>query len=305
MTMPRPGRRGCNRCGTASSVRSSRASSRPTSPCPFAPARGGTTRAPSRASSTPSMPGCRVTDPAVRPVVAPDETPPGEQVLLDGNVEAGDSEFFSVGALSVSPDHSRLAFAIDTSGDERFDLVVRDLSTGDTLDDVLTGIGYGVEFSLDGGTLFYTRVDEAWRPHQLWRHTVGADVSTDVLVHEEADERFWMGVGSSRDDRWLMLGLGSKTTSEVRPARLDDARGGVPGRGAPARRRRVRRRAGSRPAPHRPQHRQPRLRPRVGAARCHEPRAVAAAACRRRRASGSWASTRSTTSRCCPCAVRG
>ena len=157
-----------------------------------------------------------VTDPAVRPVVAPDETPPGEQVLLDGNVEAGDSEFFSVGALSVSPDHSRLAFATDTSGDERFDLVVRDLSTGETLDDVLTGIGYGVEFSHDGGTLFYTRVDDAWRPHQLWRHTVGADVSTDVLVHEEADERFWMGVGSSRDDRWIILALGSKTTSEVR-----------------------------------------------------------------------------------------
>ncbi|MFC7492008.1 MULTISPECIES: S9 family peptidase [unclassified Knoellia] len=157
-----------------------------------------------------------VTDPAVRPVVAPDETPDGEQVLLDGNVEAGSSEFFSVGALSVSVDHSRLAFATDTSGDERFDLVVRDLTTGETLDESLTGIGYGVEFSHDGGTLFYTRVDDAWRPHQLWRHVVGSDPSGDVLVHDEPDERFWMGIGSSRDDRWLILALGSKTTSEVR-----------------------------------------------------------------------------------------
>src|SRR5690606_16254601 len=62
----------------------------------------------------------------------------------------------------------------------------------------------------------YTRVDEAWRPHQLWRHVVGADAATDVLVHDEPDERFWMGVGSSRDDRWILLSLGSKTTSEVR-----------------------------------------------------------------------------------------
>ncbi len=157
-----------------------------------------------------------VVDAVVRPVIASDETPPGEQVLLDGNIQAGDSEFFSIGALSVSPDHSRLAFATDTSGDERFDLIVRDLVTGETLDEALTGIGYGVEFSHDGGTLFYTRVDDAWRPHQLWRHVVGADPSTDVLVHDEPDERFWMSVGSSRDDRWIILALGSKTTSEVR-----------------------------------------------------------------------------------------
>lgn len=107
-----------------------------------------------------------VTDPAQRPVIAPGETPDGEQVLVDGNVEAGDSEFFAIGALSVSPDHTRLALATDTTGDERFDLVVRDLETGETLDDAITGIGYGVEFSHDGGTIFYTRVDDAWRPHQ-------------------------------------------------------------------------------------------------------------------------------------------
>ncbi|MFW5470255.1 S9 family peptidase [Knoellia sp. CPCC 206435] len=156
-----------------------------------------------------------VLDPALRPVVEPDEVPAGEQVLVDGNVEAGDSEFFAIGALSVSADHDRLALATDTTGDERFDLVVRDLTTGETLDESITGIGYGVEFSRDGRTVFYTRVDDAWRPHQLWRHVVGTDPAQDVLVHEEADERFWMGIGTSRDERWLILALGSKTTSEV------------------------------------------------------------------------------------------
>ena len=157
-----------------------------------------------------------VLDPSVRPVVTPGEVPDGEQVLVDGNVEAGDSEFFSIGALAVSAGHDRLALATDTTGDERFDLVVRDLTTGQTLDESITGIGYGVEFSRDGGTVFYTRVDDAWRPHQLWRHVVGADPAGDVLVHEESDERFWMGIGTSRDERWLILALGSKTTSEVR-----------------------------------------------------------------------------------------
>ncbi len=140
---------------------------------------------------------------------------PGEQVVLDGNVEAGDSEFFSLGALTVSADHRLVAFAVDTAGDERFDLTVRDIATGEVLDTSLTGIGYGCELSHDGSFVFYTRVDEAWRPHQLWRHRVGGDPAEDVLVHQEDDERFWMGVSGSRDERWLLLGLGSKTTSEV------------------------------------------------------------------------------------------
>ncbi len=150
---------------------------------------------------------------------------PGEQVVLDGNVEAGDSEFFSLGALTVSADHRLVAFAVDTAGDERFDLTVRDIATGEVLDTSLTGIGYGCELSHDGSFVFYTRVDEAWRPHQLWRHRVGGDPAEDVLLHQEDDERFWMGVSGSRDERWLLLGLGSKTTSEVWMLPSDDPEG--------------------------------------------------------------------------------
>jgi oligopeptidase B len=131
---------------------------------------------------------------AERPNLAADRPIEGEEVLLDGNVEAGDSEFFSVGALgAIAPDHNRLAFATDTTGDERFDLTVRDLSTGQVLDDRIRGIGYGVVFSTDGQWLFYTRLDDAWRPFQVWRHRVGADPAGDVLVHQEDDERFLDG----------------------------------------------------------------------------------------------------------------
>jgi oligopeptidase B len=156
------------------------------------------------------------------PLTDPDRRPDteggpaeGEQVVVDGNVEAGDSEFFGIGALTVSADHRYVAFATDTTGDERFDLVVRDIATGEVVDASVTGIGYGCEFSRDAAFVFYTRLDDAWRPYQLWRHRVGSDPAHDVLVHQEDDERFWLGVGCSRDERWLLLSLGSKTTSEV------------------------------------------------------------------------------------------
>jgi oligopeptidase B len=150
-----------------------------------------------------------------RPHLEPGVVPEGEQVLLDGNVEAQGHDFFSLGAFEVSTDGRRVAYAVDVEGDERFDLKVKDIETGALIDEVVTQIGYGVVWSLDGRQLFYTRMDESWRPYQVWRHEVGTAAQDDVLVFEEPDERFWMGVGSSRDDAWVIIQVGSKLTSEV------------------------------------------------------------------------------------------
>ena len=151
-----------------------------------------------------------------RPVLGTDGPPAGEQVVLDENVEAEGHEFFALGASDVSPDGTRLAYAVDVTGDEQYDLHVRDLATGAELDDAVTRIGAGVAWSLDGGHLFYTRYDDAWRPYQVWRHQVGAPADDDVLVHEERDETFRVGVGSSRDDRWVVVAVASSTSSEYR-----------------------------------------------------------------------------------------
>ncbi len=151
-----------------------------------------------------------------RPELDPSLVPEGEQVLLDGNAEAEGHDFFALGAFDLSKAGDLLAYAVDTTGDERFDLRVKDVATGEIVDDAVTDIGYGVAWAGDGSHLFYTRVDEAWRPHQVWRHRVGGPAEEDVLVFAEDDERFWMGLDSSRDERFVVIGLGSKNTSEVR-----------------------------------------------------------------------------------------
>ncbi|MDT5025024.1 MAG: oligopeptidase, partial [Micromonosporaceae bacterium] len=139
----------------------------------------------------------------------------GEQVMLDGNVEAGDSEFFALGAMSVSPDENLLAYSVDLDGDERFTLRIKDLRTGEVLADEVAGVFYGAAWSGDSATLFYQTVDEAWRPHRVWRHTVGTAATDDVLVIEEPDERFWVGVELSRSQDYLIIHINSKVTSEV------------------------------------------------------------------------------------------
>jgi oligopeptidase B len=139
----------------------------------------------------------------------------GEEILLDGNELAGDGQFFSLGAFSVSPDGRLLAYSTDFAGSERFTLRVKDLVTGETAPDEIPGTFYGAAWSATGSALFYVTVDEAWRPNRVWRHVIGTPAGDDVVVFEEADERFWVGVGLTRSERFLVISTSSKLTSEV------------------------------------------------------------------------------------------
>jgi oligopeptidase B len=157
-----------------------------------------------------------LTDHSQRPALSDGRPPAGEEVLLDQNAEAVGHDFFGVGASEVSPAGDLLAYAVDLAGDERYDVRVRSIATGETLDEAVRETGGPLAWSLDGRHLFYTRVDDAWRPYQVWRHELGTPVDQDALVHEERDERFFVGVGSSRDERHIIIAISSKTTSEFR-----------------------------------------------------------------------------------------
>ncbi|MDP9829132.1 S9 family peptidase [Kineosporia succinea] len=150
---------------------------------------------------------------------------PDEIVLLDQNEVAGDSEYFSLGAFTVAPTGTRLAYSTDTSGSETFTLRVRDLTTLTDLDDVIEDVHYGATFSRDASVLFYTRQDEAKRPYQVWRHVIGTPAADDVKVFQEDDERFFVGVGGSKSEEYLVISLGSSLTSETWVLRADDPTG--------------------------------------------------------------------------------
>ncbi len=156
------------------------------------------------------------TDPPVTTDGAPLD---GEEVLLDGNVLAEGHDFFALGTFDVSPDGNRLAYSVDFAGDERFTLRIKDLTTGEILPDEVPGVFYGSAWSADASTLFYLTVDDAWRPHKVWRHTVGGG---DEVVFEEPDERFWVGVELTRSERFIVIDAQSKVTSEIRVIPADE-----------------------------------------------------------------------------------
>ena len=137
------------------------------------------------------------------------------QVLLDENVEADGHEYFDLGAFDVSMDHRFAAWSMDTAGDERYTLRIRDLTTGDDLPDRIEEVSHaGVAWSRDGQWLFYVTPDPQERPATVWRHRVGTPRSDDVCVFDETDERFYVAIGSTRSEEWIVIHSASRTSSE-------------------------------------------------------------------------------------------
>jgi oligopeptidase B len=138
-----------------------------------------------------------------------------ESVLLDENTLASGHDYFALGGFEVSPDHTILAYSTDLNGGECYTLRFRDLATGADVPDVVDNVTYGLAWADDGRTCFYVRPDDAMRPHEIWRHRLGTPATDDVLVHDEPDERFFLGVGRSRSGRFVLIETSSKLTSEV------------------------------------------------------------------------------------------
>jgi oligopeptidase B len=147
------------------------------------------------------------------PDLPDDEPVPGEEILLDMNVLAGDSDYFAIGTYDLAPGQDLLLYSTDYDGSERYTMRIRDLRTGTDLDEVIENTFYGSAWAGDT-TVFYVRPDSMMRPHQVWRHEVGTDPSADVLVYEDPDERFYVSVGLSLTEAWVHISSSSKVTDE-------------------------------------------------------------------------------------------
>lgn len=138
-----------------------------------------------------------------------------ETILLHGDKEADGKAYFRIGGASQSPDHKLLAWAYDDKGSEYYSLQIRDVASGKDLDYSIADTGGGGVFSTDGRFVFYVRLDDNHRPSKLFRHEIGTDPAGDVLVHEEEDAGFFMGVGKTQSGDTILIDIHDHETSEV------------------------------------------------------------------------------------------
>jgi oligopeptidase B len=148
-----------------------------------------------------------------------------EQVLLDVNELARGKDYYSVGDIAVSQDNRLLAYAEDTSGRRQFTIRFRNLDTGETYPDAIAGVSPNLIWADDNKTLFYVENDpETLLTVRVKKHVLGTPASEDVLVYEEQDDSFYMGISRTRDDKYICIGVESTVSSEMRCAPAADPR---------------------------------------------------------------------------------
>ncbi|MGB8980282.1 MAG: S9 family peptidase, partial [Anaerolineales bacterium] len=145
-----------------------------------------------------------------------------EEILLDQNVLAEGKSFCSVGALTVSPDGTKLAYSLDIDGGEVYTLYVKDLMSGTLYPEFIVNtyssvyFHTGVEWANDSQTLFYITLDASERPFKLFRHRLGTDPQQDTLVFHEEDESCFLFIHKSRDDKYIFSNHHGTRTTEMR-----------------------------------------------------------------------------------------
>ena len=138
------------------------------------------------------------------------------QVFLDEPELAKDLEYFRLGSLSVSNNGSLLAYSTDTNGAERYTMAVKDLETGELMEDKIEEMRGRAVWSPDDSSFFYTSLDENGRPWQARRHVVSEPVESDTVVYEEANAGFFVGVSGTNSKEYVIISAGDHVTSELR-----------------------------------------------------------------------------------------
>lgn len=153
---------------------------------------------------------------------APPEAP--FDTLIDENTLAEGLDYFVLAAVAPTPDHALVAYAVDTKGDEKYEIRFRD-GNGQDLDERIEGGSGDIVWAADGQHLFYLVRDEHHRPNKLYRHRLGSDPAEDPLILEETDPGFVLWIGKSRDGRTLFCGAHETEATEVRFLAADDPLG--------------------------------------------------------------------------------
>ncbi len=138
-----------------------------------------------------------------------------EEILIDANQLAEPHAYFRIGGVGHSPDHTRVAYASDTNGSEYYTIKVLDIASGSPIGSEIPDTSGGFVWAGDGQTLFYTRLDDNHRPREVYRHTLGTDAKDDVLVYREEDPGFFVGVGMTQSERFVVISAHDHQTGEV------------------------------------------------------------------------------------------
>jgi oligopeptidase B len=138
-----------------------------------------------------------------------------ETILLDGDKESEGHAYFDLGGAEHSPDHRLVAWSADVKGSEYFTIRVRDLHSGAELPDEVPQSSGNVVWLGDSSGYYYVELDEYHRPVRVRRHRLGESSENDELVYEERDPGFFVNIGTTQSDAFVVISTSDHETSEA------------------------------------------------------------------------------------------
>ena len=138
-----------------------------------------------------------------------------EEIMIDVNELATGQNYCHVTGLDVSPDNSMLAFGIDTLSRRLYTLKIKNLITGETLDDAIPNTHGSAAWGNDNKSLFYSlKNTETLRDEWIMRHTLKTPISSDKEIFHEVNESFYAGVFKTKSEKYIMIASTSTISDE-------------------------------------------------------------------------------------------
>ena len=149
-----------------------------------------------------------------------------EEIMLDGNQLAKGLAYFDLGAMAVSPDNKILAYATDTLSRRVYSVYFKNLETGELFKDIITGTSGSMAWANDNKTLFYCKSNEkTLLSEKIYRHKLGTEQKADLMVYQEKDPSYYIGVYRSKSDKFIIIYNSSTLSSDYHLLETDKPEG--------------------------------------------------------------------------------
>jgi len=138
------------------------------------------------------------------------------EIYFDGDKEKklSGSKYFDVGAISISPNDELMAYSLDLKGSEYYDILIRNLNKNKIIDEKIPNTAGSITWSLDNKSFFYISLDKYHRSRKIYKHTLGTSIKEDILIFEEKDETFSVGISLTSDEKYYVISTSDSHTVE-------------------------------------------------------------------------------------------
>lgn len=145
-----------------------------------------------------------------------------EKIFMDQTALAEGHDYFVIRGWDISRDNKLLAYAVDTDGDERYQIFVVDLQSGEVLDEAIKDNSGALLFAKDNSLVYGELEKEKWRTRHIKRHLLGTDIADDAIIYTEEDDSFFVTFSLTSDAEYLVFGAGKGGVNEFHAVPSDD-----------------------------------------------------------------------------------